>query len=351
MNIQAFSPLRERHSFHVDALARYWVDYDSVGELCAVLRDAAGFGLPMMPVGGGNNLLFVSDYPGILLHSCLQDRSVLEENDREVLLRVGAGHSWDALVAWCVAQGWGGMQNLSGIPGEVGATPVQNIGAYGVEAKDLITAVEVLDRETLGLKTLPAVDCGFAYRHSRFKDEWKERYIVTHVCFRLSKKPEFRLDYGAVSARVEEQGGLQQGSEPQILRNNLQLLRQTILAIRDEKLPRTDKVGNAGSFFMNPEVDRDRYLRLKTLYEGLPAWELPDGRYKLSAAWLIDRCGWKGRRQGDAGVWPAQPLVLVNYGQATGQDILDLAREIIHDVQERFAVRLHPEVIILGEDA
>lgn len=351
MKIQPFYPVKNRHSFHIDVQARYWVDYDSVEELHDVLHDAADFGLPILPVGGGNNLLFVNDYPGILLHSCLRDRAVLEENDDAVLIKVGAGQNWDQLVAWCVAQGWGGMQNLSGIPGEVGATPVQNIGAYGVEAKDIIEAVEVLDRTDLSQQTITAADCDFGYRRSRFKTDWKDRYIVTHVHYRLSKKPVFQVNYGAVSARLATQGGLQTGEDPQSIKDNLQLVRQTILAIRDEKLPDPAKVGNAGSFFMNPEVGKTQYLKLKRDYPDMPAWQLSDDRYKLSAAWLIDSCGWKGRRLEDAGVWPSQPLVLVNYGQAAGEDILSLARQIIDDVSQKFAVTLRPEVIILGQEA
>ena len=349
MKIQPFSPVKDRHSFHIDVQARYWVDYDSVEELCSVLRDAAGFGLPILPVGGGNNLLFVNDYPGILLHSCLKEKTVLEDKGDEVLLKAGAGHNWDELAAWCVAQGWGGMQNLSGIPGEVGATPVQNIGAYGVEAKDIIEAVEVLDRTDLSQRTIVAADCEFGYRRSRFKTDWKDRYIVTYVHYRLSRKPVFQLNYGAVSARLEAQGGLKAGNDPQSVKDNLQMVRRTIMAIRDEKLPDPAKVGNAGSFFMNPEVDRQHFRQLKSACPDMPAWELPDGRYKLSAAWLIDQCGWKGRRLDEAGVWPTQPLVLVNYGQASGEDILELARSIIDDVKRRFDVALRPEVIILGE--
>ena len=394
MKIIPDCPLQDRHSFHIQATARYVAQYDSVAELQAILRDANTFGLPIMPMGGGCNMLFADDYPGILLCSRIMDCERLascETFPGEVVLRVGAGWDWDRLVAYTVEKGWGNLQNLSGIPGTVGASPVQNIGAYGVEAKDAIVAVEVLDRQTLETLVLPAAECRFGYRDSRFKHEWKDRYVVTHVRFRLSERPVFELSYGALREAVGplQTSGISGGtssemgtreknvSEAEAVRSDLQAIREAVLAIRGGKLPDPSQVGSAGSFFMNPRVPAALAAALLEKYPDMPHWpvavtklpesvagptapekaasgtpaaETPASEVKLSAAWLIDRAGWKGFRRGDAGVWPRQPLVLVNYGQATGGEILALCRDIVADVRKKFSVSLRPEAIILGKN-
>ncbi len=336
MLIQKDIDIQDRHSFHCPARTQYWVDYDKVDELRQVLLEARDFGLPIMSIGGGCNLLFTDNYEGILLHSCIKEWRVLSKDKNSVLVEVGAGMSWDAWVALSVEQGWSGLQNLSGIPGDVGASPVQNIGAYGVEAKDCIESVVALNRDTLETEVLPAADCAFGYRMSRFKQDWKERYVVCYVRFRLSLNPEYRLDYGRLREEVEHLG------EP-----SLQTLRQAVLQIRRSKLPDPDQTGNAGSFFKNPCVTADRAQALLERYPSMPFWPQNDGSVKLSAAWVIDTCGWKGYREGDAGVCATQALVLVNYGQATGKDVMQLYRKIAADVAEKFMLELQPEVVIL----
>lgn len=342
MLIQQYYPIRDKHSFHIEVTARYWAEYDHVEELQAILRDASDFGLPILPIGGGCNLLFQGDYAGILLHSRMQEVEIVEENDKEVLIVVGAGKNWDELVDFTVKNGWGGMQNLSGIPGTVGATPVQNIGAYGVEVKELIQKVEVLDRASLETIVLDAKDCRLSYRNSRFKQDWKDRYIVTRVWYRLSKQPVYQLSYGLLKQTVESMGALGVS-----VKENLGKIREAVLKIRNEKLPCPDKIGNAGSFFMNPVVEKSYYEKYIKLYPEMPSWMLEEGKVKLSAAWMIEQCGFKGKRIGDAGVYDKQALVLVNYGQAKAKDIMDLFDQICEAVYQRFELKLSPEVIIV----
>lgn len=336
MLIQKDIDLQDKHSFHCPAKTAYWVEYDSIEELQQILREANEFGLPMMPIGGGCNLLFCQDYAGILLHSCIKDWRVLQEDDDSVLVQVGAGINWDEWVALSIENGWSGLQNLSGIPGEVGASPVQNIGAYGVEAKDSIESVVALDRDSLDIQTLAAADCAFGYRMSRFKQDWKDRYIVCYVNYRLSTKPSYCLDYGRLKEEVESLGDA-----------SLAHVRQAVLNIRNSKLPDPDKLGNAGSFFKNPCIDANHYQQLLAHYPDIPAWPQIDGSVKISAAWMIDTCGWKAYREGDAGVCDTQALVLVNHGQARGEDILHLYEKIAQSVDEKFRVKLSPEVVIL----
>lgn len=336
MKILPNCPIKELHSFHFDVKARYWAQYDDVEELKAILRDANTFGLPIMSVGGGCNLLFDGDYPGILLHSEIRSLEWKELPEGRIWVRAGAGIEWDRLVSDCVEKGWGGLENLSGIPGCVGASPVQNVGAYGVEAKDCIQNVEVLDRETLETAVIPASECRFGYRQSRFKGEWKERYVVTHVQFLLQSVPQFKLEYGALKEKVAALGG-----------PSLKNVRQAVLEIRGSKLPDPALLGNAGSFFVNPEVNAEKAASLKRDWPDMPAWPLEDGRVKISAAWMIDRCGWKGRRTGACGVYEKQALVLVNYGEARGSDVMALYQAIAQDVERVFGVSLKAEVILV----
>lgn len=336
MLIQKDIDLQDKHSFHCPAKTEYWAEYDSIEELQQILREANEFDLPIMPIGGGCNLLFCGDYPGILLHSCIKDWRVVEENENNVLVQVGAGLNWDEWVALSLEKGWSGLQNLSGIPGEVGASPVQNIGAYGVEAKDCIESVVLLDRDSLALVTKAAEECAFGYRMSRFKQDWKERYIVCYVNFRLAKHASFCLDYGRLKEEVALLGGA-----------SLENLRRAVLHIRNSKLPDPNRIGNAGSFFKNPCIEASHYQKLLAKHPNMPAWPQADGSVKISAAWMIETCGWKGYREGDAGVCDTQALVLVNHGQARGEDIMHLYEKIAADVDEKFHVKLSPEVVVL----
>ena len=327
-------PLLLHNTFGMDVKATLFIEYGSVEELKEVLRMPEVKEGRWLHIGGGSNLLFTGDYPGAVLHSAIKGHEIVKENGEEVIVRVGAGEVWDDFVAYTVAQGWYGAENLSLIPGEVGASAVQNIGAYGVEAKDLITEVEAVDVNTGEERVFKNEECGYAYRESVFKLSLKRRYVLTHVSFRLKKTPLYQLDYGNVRAELEKRGcGL-----------TLENVRQTIIDIRNAKLPDPKIQGNAGSFFMNPMVSRSQFEALLAQYPQMPHYEVDARRVKIPAAWMIDQCGWKGKQLGRAGVHDKQALVLVNLGGATGKEIIRLSEEIQKSVSEKFGVCISPEV-------
>lgn len=327
-------PLLLHNTFGMDVKATLFIEYGSVEELKEVLRMPEVKEGRWLHIGGGSNLLFTGDYPGAVLHSAIKGHEIVKENGEEVIVRVGAGEVWDDFVAYTVAQGWYGAENLSLIPGEVGASAVQNIGAYGVEAKDLITEVEAVDVNTGEERVLKNEECGYAYRESVFKLSLKRRYVLTQVSFRLKKTPSYQLDYGNVRAELEKRGcGL-----------TLENVRQTIIDIRNAKLPDPKKQGNAGSFFMNPMVSRSQFEALLAQYPQMPHYEVDAHRVKIPAAWMIDQCGWKGKQLGRAGVHDKQALVLVNLGGATGKEIIRLSEEIQKSVFDKFGVLILPEV-------
>jgi UDP-N-acetylmuramate dehydrogenase len=329
-------PLKDRHTFHIDAFARYWADFDSVEALRSVLKDPRFATLPKLAVGGGSNLLFTGNYEGLLLHSTIQDLEFIPDGASMVRVRAGSGLCWDDLVEATVRRGWCGLENLSGIPGNVGASPVQNVGAYGAEAKDCIVSVEAMDVHTLEMHTLSNADCRFGYRDSRFKKEWKDRFIICYVTFSLSKEFKPNIRYGELTRHLEEQGGV-----------TLEGVRQVILNTRAAKLPDPEVLGNAGSFFMNPEIPNEQWERLRTRYPDMPHWLLENGRVKVSAAWCIDKAGWKGKRLGNAAVHDKQALVLVNVGGATAGEVTALCEQIVQEVEGMFGIRLKPEVLFI----
>ena len=334
MNIQHNYPLLAHNTFGMDVEASVFVEYESVTELKEILLHQLCPEGKWLHIGGGSNLLFTGDFDGMILHSAIKGFEVVSENEDEVLVRAGAGEVWDDFVAYTVEKGWYGAENLSLIPGEVGASAVQNIGAYGVEAKDLIVKVDTLEVETGKERVFGNEECGYAYRESVFKHALKGKYIVTHVTYRLFKKPSYRLDYGNVRAELEKRG----------CELTLENVRQTIIDIRESKLPDPKVQGNAGSFFMNPIVPRPLFEELLGKYPSMPFYEVDAERVKIPAAWMIDQCGWKGKQLGRAGVHNKQALVLVNCGGATGQEIIALSEEIQRSVLDKFGVRISPEV-------
>ena len=334
MNIQKNYSLLRHNTFGMDVKASVFVEYESVEELKDLLGRSSLAEGTWLHIGGGSNLLFTKDYPGLILHSAIKGFEVVSENDGEVLVRAGAGEVWDDFVAYAVEKGWYGAENLSLIPGEVGASAVQNIGAYGVEAKDLIVKVETIEVATGKERVFGNEECGYAYRESVFKHALKGKYIVTHVTYRLSKTPFYRLDYGNVRSELEKRG----------CELTLENVRQTIIDIRESKLPDPKVQGNAGSFFMNPIVPRPLFESLLEEYPQMPHYEVDAERVKIPAAWMIDQCGWKGKRLGNAGVHTKHALVLVNCGGATGQEIIRLSEEIQKSVFDKFGVRISPEV-------
>lgn len=326
--------LSERNSFHVSEHAKWLVEFDDEADLVAIF--SAPHPDRWMVLSGGNNILFTQTYEGLLLTPTASQIEVVADEGDEVTVRVGAGLEWDDLVAWSVEQGLWGLENLSLIPGKVGAAPVQNIGAYGAEAKDAVRRVRLFDVEQMQGRVMEASECGFGYRESCFKHALKGKVIITAVEFTLSRTPNPRLGYGDVEREVEARGGV-------TLRN----IREAVCAIRRSKLPDTAELGNAGSFFKNPVVERAVAERLLAEWPEMPHYPTasPD-EVKLAAGWLIDRAGLKGYREGRVGVHVKQALVLVNYGGATGNEVIALARRVQETVYEKFGVRIEPEVNI-----
>lgn len=325
--------LLHHNTFGMDVRTAHFVEYESVEELCAFLKQK-NYELPLLHIGRGSNLLFSGDYQGTVLHSLIKGYEVVSETSDTVDVRVGAGEVWDDFVAYTVQKNLYGAVNLSLIPGEVGASAVQNIGAYGVEAKDLIVSVDTVCVSTGELRQFSNGECCYAYRKSIFKQELKGKYIVTHVTYRLSKVPVWHLDYGNIRTELDK------ASCPLTLDN----LRRIIIRIREEKLPDPAQMGNAGSFFMNPVIPKKQFADLQSIYTDMPSYSAGEDCVKVPAGWMIDRCGWKGKSLGRAGVHARQALVLVNLGGATGKEIMALAEAVVASVKEKFGIDIHPEV-------
>ena len=319
------------NTFGIDVSASRFLEYASVAELKEYIAQGA-VTTPFLHIGGGSNLLFTKDYDGLILHSRIGGIEVTAEDSQTVSLRVGAGVVWDDFVACCVEHGWYGAENLSLIPGEVGASAVQNIGAYGVEVKDLITAVETVNVQGYG-RVYSVEECEYAYRSSIFKRPENKSVFVTYVRFRLSKEERYTLDYGTIRQELAKYPA-----------PTLPIVRKVIIEIRESKLPDPKVMGNAGSFFMNPIVPKEKLEALQQEYPRIPYYELADGRVKIPAGWMIDQCGWKGKALGPAAVHDKQALVLVNRGGAKGSDIIALSDAVRASVREKFGIDIHPEV-------
>ena len=322
------------NTFGIDVSASRFLEYASVAELKECIAQGA-VTTPFLHIGGGSNLLFTKDYDGLILHSRIGGIEVTAEDSQTVSLRVGAGVVWDDFVACCVEHGWYGAENLSLIPGEVGASAVQNIGAYGVEVKDLITAVETVNIQ--GYERVYSVEeCEYAYRNSIFKRPENKSVFVTYVRFRLSKEERYTLDYGTIRQELAKYPA-----------PTLPIVRKVIIEIRESKLPDPKVTGNAGSFFMNPIVAKEKLEALQRDYPRIPYDELPDGRVKIPAGWMIDQCGWKGKSLGPAAVHDKQALVLVNRGGAKGSDVIALSDAVRASVRDKFGIDIHPEVNVI----
>lgn len=322
------------NTFGIDVSANRFIEYASVEELKTLIEQGA-VTTPFLHIGGGSNLLFTKDYDGLILHSRIGGIEVTAEDSQTVSLRVGAGVVWDDFVACCVEHGWYGAENLSLIPGEVGASAVQNIGAYGVEVKDLITAVETVNIQGYG-RVYSVEECEYAYRSSIFKRPENKSVFVTYVRFRLSKEERYTLDYGTIRQELAKYPA-----------PTLPIVRKVIIEIRESKLPDPKVMGNAGSFFMNPIVAKEKLEALQRDYPRIPYYELPDGRVKIPAGWMIDQCGWKGKSLGPAAVHDKQALVLVNRGGAKGSDIVALSDAVRASVRDKFGIDIHPEVNVI----
>ena len=326
--------LLQHNTFGIDAKCSRYLEYSTVAEAQEVAKILRASDTSYIIIGGGSNLLLTKDYDGIVVRSTVNCQLSTVNSQ----LACGSGEVWDDVVAYCVDHQLYGAENLSLIPGDVGASAVQNIGAYGVEVKDLITSVEAVEIATGDIRIFSKEECGYAYRDSRFKHEWKNRYLITHVTYQLQTVFEPRLDYGNIRAELERKG---------ITKPTAQQLRQVIIDIRNAKLPDPKVMGNAGSFFMNPIVSKEKYEQLASQYEGMPHYTVDADHEKIPAGWMIEKCGWKGKSMGRAGVHDKQALVLVNRGGATGQEIVALCETIQRDVKEKFGIEIFPEVNII----
>ena len=324
--------LLHHNTFGIDAKCRRFLEYASVEEAQEIARQLQE---PYLLIGAGSNLLLTSDFDGTVVHSAV--KGIEAQSDSHI--RCGSGETWDEVVAWCVGHGFYGAENLSLIPGEVGASAVQNIGAYGAEVKDLIASVEAVEIGTGRLCIFSREECQYGYRDSRFKHEWKNKYLITHVVYRLkTDDAQPSTEYGNIRAELDRRG---------IQTPTAAELREVVIAIREAKLPDPKVTGNAGSFFMNPVVSREKFEALLAQYPQIPHYYIDEQHEKIPAGWMIDQCGWKGKSLGRAGVHDKQALVLVNRGGATGQEIVDLCEAIRNDVRERFGIDIHPEVNII----
>lgn len=330
--------MKIQNTFGIDAQCRRYLEYATAEEACAIADELRRTSLPFLIIGAGSNLLPTGDYDGTVVHSAVRGISLTEQPDGSALLHCGSGETWDDVVAWTVDRGFADLANLSLIPGEVGASAVQNIGAYGAEACQFIHDIHAIDIQTGQRLIIPQQDCHYGYRDSLFKHEWKNRFLITHVSYQLHRQYKPNLEYGNLRTELERKS---------IESPTPQQLRQVIIDIRRSKLPDPAEQGNAGSFFMNPVVSRAKFEELSAVYPQMPHYYINEDSEKIPAAWLIDQCGWKGRALGCAGVHHKQPLVLVNLGGATGQDIVALCKAIQDDVQQRFGITLKPEVNIV----
>ncbi len=338
MHIEENASLLKYNTFRVAAKARYFVTLQSADDVQRLLAEPRFNALPRLILGGGSNILLRDDFPGVVAHVALRGIELIGEDEHHRYLAVAAGENWHELVRWTVAQGWPGLENLSLIPGTVGAAPVQNIGAYGVEFAEVCHAVEAVDVRSGDAGVMSAEDCRFAYRDSRFKHE-PGRWMITTVLLKLPKIFVPKLDYPGLREAL--------GQVPP----TPQAVSDAIAQVRRSKLPglEANQPGSVGSFFHNPQVNAHHAAQLRATWPAMPAWPQPDGQVKLSAAWLIEQCGWKGYREGDAGVYAKHALVLVNHGSASGAALWALAERIMHSVEQRFAVRLQPEPLIVPE--
>jgi UDP-N-acetylmuramate dehydrogenase len=336
--IQQNIPLRQYNTLGIDAIARQFAAFTSINDLKKLIENNPIPGKIPLILGGGSNMLFKDHVNALVLKNEIPGLTVVKEDADHVYVKAGAGENWHGFVQFCLSQNWAGVENLSLIPGCVGASPMQNIGAYGVEIKEVFAELEALHLHDKEMHVFNASDCGFGYRESVFKGKLRNQYVILNVTYRLNKVPHFNTSYGAIEQELERMG---------VQELSIQAVSQAVINIRTSKLPDPAKIGNAGSFFKNPSVAADVYAQLKTQYPNIVGYPNADGTVKLAAGWLIEQSGWKGYRRGDAGVHEKQALVLVNYGNATGQEIYDLSEDVMNSVHSKFGVHLEREVNVV----
>jgi UDP-N-acetylmuramate dehydrogenase len=342
MNIQENFSLKKYNTFGIDATAKFFLEFASIAELegCYEFnkRVTNNGKQETLILGGGSNILFTKDFNGLVLKNELKGIELVKEDAEHVYLKAGAGENWHRFVQYCIQKNAGGVENLSLIPGNVGASPMQNIGAYGVEIKDVFYSLEAFHIHDKKIVEFSLADCEFGYRESVFKGKYKNQFVITSVTCRLNKQPVFNISYGAIQQELDIMG---------VKELSIANISAAVIRIRSSKLPDPAVIGNVGSFFKNPEIDNDVFVSLKNDFPSIVGYDLANGKTKLAAGWLIEQCGWKGYRNGDAGCHSKQALVLVNYGNAKGEEIYNLSTDIINSVKGKFGVELQREVNIV----
>ncbi len=329
-------PIKHLNTFHLDVSAEQFAECRTVNEIQSVIKKTSFRESQRLIIGEGSNILFSGDFGGFVLRPAIMGKEIISEERGSVRVQAGAGENWDELVEWAVNWGFGGIENLSLIPGSVGSSPIQNIGAYGMEVCTAIEKVLATDIDTGKKLIFEKESCGFGYRDSIFKRDWKGRCIITSVIFMLSKQPKLNISYQGVAELLE--------SSPT---KDIKAVRTAVIAIRKSKLPDPDLLGNAGSFFKNPVIPAGELETLQAQFPDIPSYPAPGGSRKIPAAWMIEQCGWKDRKHGRAGTYKHQPLVIVNHGGSSGREILELAQLISDEVENKFGIMLIPEVTIL----
>lgn len=336
MQIQENISLKPYNTFGINATARFFAKFTSLPELDELFHfDSLNKEVTTLVLGGGSNILLTQDYKGLVAINEMRGIEVVTEDADYAYVRAAAGENWHRFVMYCIQNNFGGVENLSLIWGSVGASPMQNIGAYGAEVKDVFYQLEAYNIKEKKLHTFTAKDCEFGYRESVFKRKYKGKFVITSVTFKLNKKPVFNTSYGAIRQELDKMG---------VQKLTLASVSQAVINIRQSKLPDPKETGNAGSFFKNPTISKQQFEKLQAEYAAIVGYPAKDNTVKVAAGWLIEQCGWKGYRKGDAGCHPKQALVLVNYGNANGIDIYDLSTEIMHSAEAKFGIILEREV-------
>ncbi len=340
MNIKENISLKNYNTFGIDVYAKYFTQFKNEIELEKGIEfsQLPTVNYQLLTLGGGSNILFTKNFDGLVLKNEIKGIGVVNEDAEYVYVKVGAGENWHQFVLYCIEKNYGGVENLSLIPGNIGASPMQNIGAYGVEIKDVFYSLEAYHLKDKKLVNFSLNDCAFGYRESVFKNKYRNQFIITTVTYKLKKQPTFNTTYGAIEQELQKMG---------ISELSIKAISDAVINIRSSKLPNPKEIGNAGSFFKNPEIEHSTFKILNSKFPKIVGYNLSNGNVKLAAGWLIEECGWKDFRNGDVGCHGKQALVLVNYGNANGKDILNLSTEILQSVKEKFAVELEREVNII----
>lgn len=342
MQIYPNISLKKYNTFGIDVTAKYFATFNSIDELSELLEfnkpQTTNHKSQTLILGGGSNILFTKNYDGIVLKNEIKGIELIKEDENYIYIKAAAGETWHQFVLQCINNNWAGVENLSLIPGNVGASPMQNIGAYGVEIKDIFYSLEAFHLHEKRTVQFNIDDCAFGYRESVFKKKYKKQFVITSVTYRLNKKPVFNISYGAIEQELEKMG---------VTELSIKAISDAVINIRSSKLPDPAQIGNAGSFFKNPEIEGVTFDMLQSEFPAIVGYKLPNENVKLAAGWLIEQCGWKGYRDGDTGCHAKQALVLVNYGTATGDAVYALSEKIIASVKEKFGVVLEREVNII----